>query len=898
MTKAERLAKAKAAQAAKRRREEEANAAGEDAIRRILDGTSWDAVPGGLRPLSSTERSHNFRALGRELGEIPNVVDPLRRLEAQWSLLAFGLKYCMGPDKMIKRHPSPRMVKFVDALQATIEHGGNRHVRWPRGKGKSTWLKVAAIWALVYGYRKFVVIIAATRPMAEEMVTEIWRFCSEDPLFAEDFPMFAKPLHDVSLTPQRCRVQTYKGVKTHICENARYSYKRFAILQGYPQTGGIIAARGADQAIRGLNIDSNRPDFIFLDDPQTDEDAKSTGRDGRVDKIEARIQGALQGLGETNKTIASVMASTPIEPNDISERYADPERHGEWLTTTEKLVVKFGPKEWITRYLKELQRDNAVHDVLLTRSRAFYEAHRAEIEQGVEMMDDQDFDPQLEVSAYQHALNRLHMAHEVNQTIIEFINRIVAEVGRPKHEYVSCAVPAEMFEEIKKIVPPEQMEVAVFTDDKMTREGNIAEITKKLEEAFADNEEWLAILGEAVYQYEKKTVRKMILKDHKRPDGREITQIRPLSAEVDIIPRVHGSSMFTRGQTQICDICTLAPLSEMQRVDGLDSNEVSKRYMHHYNFPSYSVGETKPSRGPGRREIGHGALAERALIPVLPSEEEFPYAIRCVSETFESNGSTSMASTCASCMSLMAAGVPIKKMVAGISCGLVTGDTDDDFVLLTDIQGLEDFFGDMDFKVTGTTEGITAIQMDIKIHGLTRPIVEGAIARCREARLFIMDTCMKPAISEPRPAVNEYAPKIVQIKIDPEKIGDVVGQRGKTINAIIDQTGVKIDITDDGSVSVCGTDQEMMDKAIELIKIITTDFVEGQMYKGKVVSIKEFGAFIEFAPGKEGMVHISKIARERINHVEDVLTLGDEVKVKCLGKDKLGRVSFSIKDAK
>ena len=495
-------------------------------------------------------------------------------------------------------------------------------------------------------------------------------------------------------------------------------------------------------------------------------------------------------------------------------------------------------------------------------------------------------------------IEAIYMAHGINQTIIEFINKIVAEVGKPKHEYVSCAVPEEMFEEIKKLVPSEEMENAVFTDDKMVREGNIAEITKKLEEAFADNEEWLSLLGDAIYQYEKKTVRKMILKDHKRPDGREITQIRPLAAEVDIIPRVHGSSMFTRGQTQICDICTLAPLSEMQKVDGLDSNEVAKRYMHHYNFPSYSVGETKPSRGPGRREIGHGALAERALIPVLPSEEEFPYAIRCVSETFESNGSTSMASTCASCMSLMAAGVPIKKMVAGISCGLVTGDTDDDFVLLTDIQGLEDFFGDMDFKVTGTTEGITAIQMDIKIHGLIRPIVEGAIARCREARLFIMDTCMKPAIAEPRPTVNEYAPKIIQIKIDPEKIGDVVGQRGKTINAIIDQTGVKIDITDDGSVSVCGTDQTMMDKAVELIKIIVTDFEEGQMYKGKVVSIKEFGAFIEFAPGKEGMVHISKIARERINHVEDVLTLGDEVKVKCLGKDKMGRVSFSIKDAR
>ncbi|MCR5734372.1 MAG: polyribonucleotide nucleotidyltransferase [Lachnospiraceae bacterium] len=495
-------------------------------------------------------------------------------------------------------------------------------------------------------------------------------------------------------------------------------------------------------------------------------------------------------------------------------------------------------------------------------------------------------------------IEAIYMAHQINQEIIAFINKIVDEVGKKKHEYTSCAVPEEMFAEMKRLVPQEEMENAVFTDDKMVREENIGKITARLEEAFADNEEWLSILGEAVYQYEKKTVRKMILKDHKRPDGREITQIRPLAAEVDIIPRVHGSSMFTRGQTQICDICTLAPLSEMQKIDGLDSNEVAKRYMHHYNFPSYSVGETKPSRGPGRREIGHGALAERALIPVLPSEEEFPYAIRCVSETFESNGSTSMASTCASCMSLMAAGVPIKKMVAGISCGLVTGDTDDDYVLLTDIQGLEDFFGDMDFKVTGTTDGITAIQMDIKIHGLTRPMVEGAIARCREARLFIMDTCMKPAIAEPRKTVSEYAPKIIQMKIDPEKIGDVVGQRGKTINAIIEQTGVKIDITDDGNVSVCGTDPAMMDKAVELIKIITTEFEEGQIYKGKVVSIKEFGAFIEFAPGKEGMVHISKIAKERINHVEDVLTLGDEVTVKCLGKDKMGRISFSIKDAR
>ena len=493
-------------------------------------------------------------------------------------------------------------------------------------------------------------------------------------------------------------------------------------------------------------------------------------------------------------------------------------------------------------------------------------------------------------------IEAIYKAHEVNQTIIAFIDKIVAEVGKKKHEYTSCAVPAEMFEEMKKIVSPAEMEEAVFTDDKQTREENIRVITDKLTEAFAENEEWLAILGEAVYQYEKKTVRKMILKDHKRPDGRAITQIRPLAAEVDIIPRVHGSAMFTRGQTQICNVCTLAPLSEQQKIDGLDENEVSKRYMHHYNFPSYSVGETKPSRGPGRREIGHGALAERALIPVLPSEDEFPYAIRTVSETFESNGSTSMASTCASCMSLMAAGVPIKKMVAGISCGLVTGETDDDFVLLTDIQGLEDFFGDMDFKVTGTTEGITAIQMDIKIHGLTRPIVEGAIARCRDARLFIMDTCMKPAISAPRTEVGKYAPKIISIQIDPDRIGDVVGQRGKTINEIIARTGVKIDITDDGKVSICGTDKEMMDKALEMVKIITTDFEEGQIFKGKVVSIKEFGAFIEFAPGKEGMVHISKIAKERISRVEDVLTLGDVVTVVCLGKDKMGRISFSMKD--
>ena len=493
-------------------------------------------------------------------------------------------------------------------------------------------------------------------------------------------------------------------------------------------------------------------------------------------------------------------------------------------------------------------------------------------------------------------LEAIFAAHEVNQKVIAFIDQIVAECGKPKHDYVSFAVPEELFEAIQKIVTPEEMEVAVFTDDKQTREENIRKITEKLEEAFADNEEWLAKLGEAVYQYQKKVVRKMILKDHKRPDGRAIEEIRPLAAEIDLIPRVHGSAMFTRGQTQICTITTLAPLSEAQKVDGLDESETSKRYMHHYNFPSYSVGETRPSRGPGRREIGHGALAERALIPVLPSEEEFPYAIRTVSETFESNGSTSQASVCASSMSLMAAGVPIKSAVAGISCGLVTGATDDDYLVLTDIQGLEDFFGDMDFKVAGTHKGITAIQMDIKIHGLTRPIIEEAIARTRKARVYILDEVMAKTIAEPRAQVGKYAPKIIQMNIDPAKIGEVVGQRGKTINAIIEKTGVKIDITDEGSVSICGVDADSMEQARKMIATIVTDFEAGMVLEGDVVSIKEFGAFIEFAPGKEGMVHISKIAKQRIDHVEDVLSIGDHVKVVCLGKDKMGRLSFSIKD--
>ena len=494
-------------------------------------------------------------------------------------------------------------------------------------------------------------------------------------------------------------------------------------------------------------------------------------------------------------------------------------------------------------------------------------------------------------------IEAIYMAHDINQDIIAFINEIVAEVGKPKHSYVSCAVPEELFAAIKEIVPPEAMEEAVFSDEKQVREENIRQITEKLEEAFADNEEWLAVLPDAIYQYQKKTVRKMILKDHKRPDGRAINQIRPLAAEVDIIPRVHGSAMFTRGQTQICNVCTLAPLSEIQRVDGLDENVTSKRYMHHYNFPSYSVGETKVSRGPGRREIGHGALAERALLPVLPSEEEFPYAIRTVSETFESNGSTSMASTCSSCMSLMAAGVPIKAMVAGISCGLVTGDTDDDYIVLTDIQGLEDFFGDMDFKVTGTTEGITAIQMDIKIHGLTRPIVEEAIARTREARLFIMETCMKPAIAAPRPTVNEFAPKIKQIKIDPEKIGEVIGQRGKTINTIIEETGVKIDIDDEGRISICGVEQAGMDKAIEMINMIVEPLEVGKNYHGKVVKVIDSGAIVSLAPNKDGLIHISKLSDKRVAKVEDVVNVGDEVDVKVIKIDeRAGRISLSLKD--
>ena len=492
-------------------------------------------------------------------------------------------------------------------------------------------------------------------------------------------------------------------------------------------------------------------------------------------------------------------------------------------------------------------------------------------------------------------IEAIYLAHDVNQQIIGFFESIIEECGKEKHSYVSSAIPEEVFAKMKEVVKPEEMEKAVFTDDKAERDANVSLLSERLVEAFQDDEEALVILPDAIYQYEKKTVRKMILKDHKRPDGRAIDEIRKLEAEVDLLPRVHGSAMFKRGQTQIMNITTLAPLSEVQKVEGLNEFETEKRYLHQYNFPGYSVGEAKASRGPGRREIGHGALAEKALIPVLPSVEEFPYAIRSVSETMESNGSTSMASTCASCMSLMAAGVPIKKPVAGISCGLVTGDSDDEYLVLTDIQGLEDFFGDMDFKVTGTEDGITAIQMDIKIHGLTRPIVEEAIRRAREARLFIMNGVMKEAIAEPRAELSPYAPKILTMSINPEKIGDVIGKQGKTINGIIEETGVKIDIDDNGTVSISGTNLPDLERAKKIIESIVNDIEPGQIFEGTVVRMMDFGAFVQLSPNKDGMIHISKLSDQRVNKVEDVVHIGDKVRVKVLEVDKMGRINLSMR---
>ena len=494
-------------------------------------------------------------------------------------------------------------------------------------------------------------------------------------------------------------------------------------------------------------------------------------------------------------------------------------------------------------------------------------------------------------------IEAIFKAHEVNKEVIKFIDRIVEECGKEKHEYEHVDTPEDLWNDMVDFITPEAMEEAVFTDVKQVREENIRQIKEKLEERYAEeHEDWLPLIDDAVYKFQKKTVRKMILKDHKRPDGRAINEIRPLAAEIDLLPRVHGSGMFTRGQTQIMTITTLAPLSEAQKIDGLDANVTSKRYMHHYNFPSYSVGETKPSRGPGRREIGHGALAERALVPVLPSEDEFPYAIRTVSETLESNGSTSQASICASTLSLMAAGVPIKKPVAGISTGLVTGESDDDYIVLTDIQGLEDFFGDMDFKVAGTHDGITAIQMDIKIHGLTPDIIREAISRTKEAREHILTDVMEPVISTPRDHVGEYAPKIMQMHVDPDKISEIIGKQGKTINAIIDETGVKIDINDEGRVDICGVDQVMIDRAMEIIRLIVEPVEAGKIYEGEVVRIMNFGAFVQLAPNKDGLIHISKLSKERVEKVEDVVNIGDKVKVKVLEIDKMGRINLALRE--
>ncbi|WP_058485201.1 polyribonucleotide nucleotidyltransferase [Defluviitalea phaphyphila] len=494
-------------------------------------------------------------------------------------------------------------------------------------------------------------------------------------------------------------------------------------------------------------------------------------------------------------------------------------------------------------------------------------------------------------------LEAIFRGHEENKKIVKFIEEIVAECGKPKHDYEKHEVPQEVYEAVKELIGEEEMEKAVFTDDKQHREEQIKELTEKVNAYFAEhNSEYEPYVNEAIYKFEKEVVRKMILRKHKRPDGRALEEIRPLSAEIDVLPRTHGSAIFKRGQTQVLTVTTLGAMGDVQILDGLDALEDIKRYMHHYNFPSFSVGETKPSRGPGRREIGHGALAERALLPVIPSEEEFPYAIRLVSEVLSSNGSTSQASVCGSTLSLMAAGVPIKAPVAGISVGLVTGDNDEDFVLLTDIQGLEDFFGDMDFKVAGTHKGITAIQMDIKIQGLTKEIIQKALQQTKRARTYILDEVMLKVIDKPRPNLSPYAPQIITTHIDPEKISEVIGPRGKTINKIIDETGVKIDIEDDGRIFICGKDSDKAKKALSMIEGIAKEIEPGEIYLGKVTRIMNFGAFVEIAPGKEGLVHISKLAHEHVKNVEDIVKVGDEILVKVLDIDRQGRINLSRKD--
>ena len=501
-------------------------------------------------------------------------------------------------------------------------------------------------------------------------------------------------------------------------------------------------------------------------------------------------------------------------------------------------------------------------------------------------------------------LEAIMIAHKENQKIVAFIDEIVKEVGVPKQDYTDASVPADIYDKVKEIISDKRMEDAVFTDVKQNRQAALSLIKdevmeKMLADYDGDNEGgFKAILGEAIYNLEKETVRRMILKDHKRPDGRALDQIRKLTSEIDVVPRVHGSALFSRGQTQVLTIATLGSMGEMQRLDGLDEAETNKRYMHHYNFPSYSVGETRPSRGPGRREIGHGALAERALVPVLPTEEEFPYAIRLVSEIVSSNGSTSQGSICASSLSLMAAGVPIKAPVAGISCGLVVGESDDDYVLLTDIQGLEDFFGDMDFKVAGTEKGITAIQMDIKIDGLTEELIKKSLENTYHARMHILNECMNKCIAEAKEEVSVHAPKIAMVQINPEKLSEVIGARGKTIKKIIEDTGVdKIDTEDDGRIFVAHSDIDKVRKAVDIINAIVMDPEPGAIYTGKVTRLMAFGAFVEIAPEKEGLVHISQLARERVAKVEDVVNVGDVVTVKCTEIDAQGRINLSIKAA-
>ena len=502
-------------------------------------------------------------------------------------------------------------------------------------------------------------------------------------------------------------------------------------------------------------------------------------------------------------------------------------------------------------------------------------------------------------------LEAIKLAHKVNGEVIDFINQIHEKEWKPLQEYTEHVIPDEVYKLVSEYITDAAMEAAVYKELKQDRDLAIKEITEKVNEDLTDaiavlvdeDTDIPALIDETIYKFEKMTVRRMILREHKRPDGRGLEEIRPLSAEVDILPRTHGSALFKRGQTQALTVTTLGAMSEIQRLDGLDTSEVSKRYIHHYNMPGYSTGEAKTSRGPGRREIGHGALAEKALLPVIPSEEEFPYAIRLVSDILSSNGSTSQASICGSTLSLMAAGVPIKKPVAGISVGLVTGDNDDDYVMLTDIQGLEDFFGDMDFKVAGTKDGITAIQMDMKIHGLTFKIIEDAIAQTHRARNYIIDEVMLKAIAEPRKELSPYAPKMATMTIDVDKIAEVIGARGKVIKKIIEESQCEIDTEDDGRIFIKGTDMDNIQKAMDMINLIVLDPEPGKTYNGTITRLMTFGAFVEIAPGKEGLIHISKLAAKRTAKVEDVVNVGDKVRVKLLEIDDHGRLNFSIKDA-